>query len=630
MGTVYRNMKDMPVPSFAYPNRHDGSVYVLVVDADGKKHRKTIGALTVSEAGREQMVPNRYFKDVYQDLWNDQYPNHKIPAHEMSIGMYALTLSICTANGMYADLKDVYGPVHANSILDYAMFSVMHRSDVTQIYETTMRKEVLFANRLYSDSWYSRFFSKQLSEDQHHLFRIKWVEHLVENGLKSVWLGIDGSNNDCEARESFLAKFGFPKSHNKNKTIVGYMYAVDARTGQPVTYFVYDGSVPDCQAFQKMATFLGGFKIEIEGVILDRGFAVDEVFRTITEYHWKYVVMLPSDVYGHTQMMEQYSETIRWKSKHMLDDEVLFGISDKKRLFAQHERMSEICTFFDGSNGSAQSTRISKQILAAKRKINSAIANGSRASVPKKLQKYLTITGEGPSRKLIEHFDEWDKCMAGKGFFSIAVSDGITPNLANRLYKMRDTSETQYSILKSQEGGHVTRVHRTEGIYSKFALLFISSIIRFEIEDACKLLDLDTNPVIQELDRIALLYTAEDKYEAVRNLTTEQKALFQLYNVEQDDFEHLSRDFNARNNTASKNPERSLPDRKTPLIITNSHKKGRQPKSQQSINDTASNSAAQQNLGIKSKGGRPKGKKDSKPRKPRSDKGKKRGPRSIK
>ena len=40
MGTVYRNMKDMPVPSFAYPNRHDGSVYVLVVDADGKKHRK--------------------------------------------------------------------------------------------------------------------------------------------------------------------------------------------------------------------------------------------------------------------------------------------------------------------------------------------------------------------------------------------------------------------------------------------------------------------------------------------------------------------------------------------------------------------------------------------------------------
>ena len=581
MGTVYRNMKDMPVPSFAFPNRHDGTVFVVIVDDEGKKHRKTIGALTVSDPGREQMVPNRYFKDVYQDLWNEQYPNKKIPSHEMCIGMYALTLSICTNSGMYKDLQDIYGPVHANSILDYAMFSIMHRSDVSQIYESTMKKEVLFSNKLYSDSWYSRFFSKQLSEDQHHLFRIRWVEHLVENGLKSVWLGIDGSNNDCEARKSFLAKFGFPKSHNKNKTVVGYMYAVDARTGQPVTYFVYEGSVPDCQAFQTMATFLCAFNIEIEGVILDCGFAVEEVFRTIAENKWKYVIMLPANTNAHVRMMEQYSETIRWKSEYMLEDDVLFGTSATEKLFSTHDRVSDICTFFDGSNGSLQSIRISKQILAAKQKIRNAIAGGSRASVPRNLRKFLTIEGEGPSRKLIENYEEWDKCMAGKGFFSMAVSEGITPNMANKLYKMRDTSETQYSILKSQEGGHTTRVHRTEGIYSKFALLFISSIIRFEIEASCKQLGLDTNPFIQNLDQIALLYTAEDKYEAVRNLTMDQKALFQLYGVEQDDFEHLSRDFNARNKTASKNPERTLPDKKTPLIVTNSHKRGRRPKAQQ-------------------------------------------------
>ncbi len=629
MGLVYRNMKGMQIPSFAYPNRHDGSVYVVTVDDDGRKHRKTIGALIVSEAGKEQMVPNRYFKDVYQDLWNEQYPDKKIPSHEMSIGMYALTLYICTGNGVYADLQDIYGPVHANSILDYAMFSVMHRSDVTQIYESTMRKQVLFANRLYSDSWYSRFFSKQLTEDQHHLFRIKWVEHLVENGLKSVWLAIDGSNNDCEARKSFLAKFGFPKSHNKNKTVVGYMYAVDARTGRPVTYFVYEGSVPDCQAFQKMATFLGGFNIEIEGIILDRGFAVEEVFRTITEYNWKYVVMLPADTNGHVKMMEQYSETIRWKSEYMLeDDDILFGISDTKQLFGTHERKSTICTFFDGSSGSIQSVRISKQILSSKRKIRKAIESGSRASVPRNLRKYLTIEGDGPSRKLVENYEEWDKCMAGKGFFSLAVSEGITPGLANRLYKMRDTSETQYSILKSQEGGHTTRVHRTEGIYSKFALLFISSIIRFEIENSCKQLDLDTNPFIQSLDQIALLYTAEDKYEAVRNLTTDQKALFQLYNVGQDDFERLSRDYNARNNTASKNPERTLPDNSAPVIVTNSHKKGRRPKTQQD-NKESGDVVNHLEPAVKSKGGRPKGKKDSKPRKPRSDKGRKRGPRNT-
>ena len=109
--------------------------------------------------------------------------------------------------------------------------------------------------------------------------------------------------------------------------------------------------------------------------------------------------------------------------------------------------------------------------------------------------------------------------MSSKGYYSIAVSKGITPERANELYKMRDTSETLYSILKSQEGGHTTRIHKTEGIQSKFALLFISSIIRFELEYACRKMGLATNPAIQELNEIILLYTAEGKYEAVRNLT---------------------------------------------------------------------------------------------------------------
>lgn len=625
MGVVYRNLKDMPIPSFAFPNRHDGSVYVVTVGDDGKRHRKTIGALTVGTPGEERMVPNSYFRSFYQDLWKEVYPEKKIPSHQMSVGVYALTLSICEKKDIYQNLREIYGPQYANSILDYSMFSIIERSDVTQMFEGTMKKQVLFSDKLYSDSWYSKFFAKQLTEDQHYQFRISWVQYLVKNGLKRVWLAIDGSNNDCEARRSFLAKYGFPKSHNNNKTIVGYMYAVDAETGRPVTYTVYDGSVPDCQAFQQIAVFLKGFEIEIEGVILDRGFAVEEVLRTIEENKWKYVIMLPTDTYGHLEMVRDFGETIRWQSMYMLENEVLFGISAEKQLFKAHSRLSNICLFFDGSSGSLQSVRLSQKILEAKKKIKTAIANGSRASVPQKLRKYLSIDGDGPDRILIEHYDEWDKSMAGKGFFSLAVSEGINPEQANRLYRMRDTSETQFCILKTQKGGHATRVHKTEGIYSKFALLFLSSIIRFEIEQSCQDLGLDTNPTIKELDTIVLLYKANDEYEAVRNLTTEQKNLFSLYGVDQDDFERIARDFNQRNKTASKNPVRKLCQQEAPSVIENSHKKGRR---KTIVESATENIEQQQKNTLKSKGGRPKGSKDSKPRKSRSDKGKKRGPRN--
>ena len=622
MSDFIRNSGDMPIPDFAYTDRHEGRVFIFTIDDDGNRHKKVIGHITDSSEGNARMVPNKYFRDTYSDLFKEAYPDAVIEPASLSIGMYAMTLGIGTKTGLYPILQKLYGPLYANSILDYCMFTILHRSTVTQIFEKTMNTQVLFADKLHGDSWYSVFFAKKINEDMHHQFRIRWIRKLVENGLKKVWLCVDGSNNDCEARQSHLAKFGFPKSHNQNKTIVGYMYVVDAETGRPVTYYVYNGSVPDSQAFQIISTFLGSFNIEIEGMILDRGFAVESVFAQIEEKRWKYVVMLPGDTAGHKQMFLEHGEEIRWKSRYALENDAIFGISDEKKLFSAHERVSEICLFFDGSSGSEQSARLIRQIQAARRKIGKAIENGGRTAVPAKLKKYLSIEGEGADRKIVTNYEAWDQSMSSKGYYSIAVSKGITPERANELYKMRDTSETQYSILKSQEGGHTTRVHKTEGIQSKFAMLFISSIIRFELEYACRKIGLDTNPVIQELNEIILLNTAEGKYEAVRNLTAEQKLLFEEFDLQQDDLEHMAREYNRRNNKDAKNPDRTLPPDRSPLIVKNSHRKGRR-----STRQVSAETAEEQPAREKSKGGRPKGSKDTSPRKPRSDKGKKRGPR---
>ena len=324
--------------------------------------------MTDSTRGQEKMVPNRYFRDFYPELYSNAYPERKLPAHEMSVGMYALTLGIATETGLYDDLRNIYGTQNVNAILDYAMFCVQHQSNVTQVFERAMARDVLFSDKLHSDSWYSDFFSKKISEDQHHAFRIRRIERLVAAGLKKVWLSIDGSNNDCEARQSELAQFGFPKSHNNSKTIVGYMYAVDAATGEPVTYFTYNGSVPDCQAFQKISVFLNSFHIEIEGVILDRGFAVPAVFDSIESYGWKYVIMLPSDVYAHKQMMQDHADEIRWHSDYLLDSG-MFGTADTKQLFRTNERKSRTCLYFDGASGSEQSMKLIRKILSERRKI---------------------------------------------------------------------------------------------------------------------------------------------------------------------------------------------------------------------------------------------------------------------
>lgn len=79
--------------------------------------------------------------------------------------------------------------------------------------------------------------------------------HCKETGIKKVWLSIDGSNNDCEVKESDLSEYGYAKSHNDSK-IVSFIYAVDAENGRPVSYFVNPGSVVDSKSFMEIAAAL--------------------------------------------------------------------------------------------------------------------------------------------------------------------------------------------------------------------------------------------------------------------------------------------------------------------------------------------------------------------------------------
>ena len=159
MSSTDRSLPGMPVPAFAYPDRHDGRVFVRHTGRDGKLSKRTIGYLTDSTPGEEKMVPNRYFRECYPELYSEAYPGRSLPAHELSAGMYALTLGIATKTGLYEDLRNIYGAEDVNAILDFAMFSILHPGSSPQEFEKAMEREAVFSGRLRSGSWYSAFFT---------------------------------------------------------------------------------------------------------------------------------------------------------------------------------------------------------------------------------------------------------------------------------------------------------------------------------------------------------------------------------------------------------------------------------------------------------------------------------------
>ena len=614
MGKVFWNKPAIPIPPEAYINRHDGTAFIFVLGNDQKRHSVCIGRM----ASESTMFPNSTFRDKYRNEWVRFYGEEELKPAEMHLGMYALTLGVSTEISLYPLLQEVYGLACGNMLLDYCMFSLLNRSSATETFPEIMRDEILFSRQCPDDSAYSRLF-QDLTKEQHHKFKVKWLEHCKEKGVTKAWISIDGSNNDCEVKKSELSEPGHAKSHNKGG-IVSYMYAVNAQDGRPITYFEYEGGMVDSKAFHQIALFLHGAGIEIEGIILDRGFCTDEVIKTIRECGYDFIVMMHGDHFGHTAMVKKHGDTIPWQPEFAVSDDGVFGITEETQLFKLHpETTGFVNLYYDGARGCHQSIKLIREIRQEKRRIEALIAAGKTASVSNGMGKYVHIdTDDNGTRHVNFNYENWKLAMNGKGYFSLASSRDYGAEECLRIYHLRDTSETQYALIKSQEGFHATRVHSTESIRSKFAVAFFGSIIRTEIMLACQNLNFDTNVMIQRMSRLRLLQMANSLYSYTRTHGTAEMSLLNEFGISAQHLEIMGNEYNQRINSNIDDQIRKVPKCETAVFEKRKRGRIKGSKNKKTLEREAEeariNGYRPKEEKEKKKAGRPKGSKDSKPR----------------
>ena len=620
MAHIYWELKEIPRPAGSYINKSDGRVFVFSSgDAPVRKSRRKVIGHATSET---MMHPNDTFRYLFPNLWNEHYGSGKLPEHILHSGLYALTLGIGHETGLYRILQNVYGPLYGNILMDYAMYSILERSDVSLLFPDRMAQRVLFSKDCVSDSWLSDFFQGKISEDDNAAFRSQWLDECKRRGVTKAWISIDGSNNNCDAAACGLAEKGHAKSR-KNTNIVSYMYAVNAEDGRPITYTVSNGGKVDSKAIQKMAAILSSHGIEAEGVILDRAFCTHDVFELLDRLGYPYVVMLPSDTFGHSQMVAQHSETIRWRVPYAVGEKGLFGISEKKRLFHGHTEEAFVNLFFDASNGSQRALSLISKIVKATKVLKAEIQKGKRPVVPQALAKYISLRQEGDTLCVEHDYARWQKDMDLKGFCSIASSEDFGPEEVDRIYHLRDSSETQYAILKSQLGYDVTRVHSTPSIQNKFCACFMAAIIRSEIMNACKALGYATNQMIREVDRIELLLLPNGTYTAIHDESARAKELLSLFDIIPSDFDSIATEVNNRLSSSMTSQVRVKPSHEK----QGSRQRGRPAKAKAAAptkpkqkpgrpkGSVKKATPAQQEEVVKRKPGRPKGSKN----KPKAD-----------
>ena len=473
--------------------------YVIEAPYDRKKgyarpKRTTIGHQVVGST--TMMHPTTQFAEIFPSQW-ERISGEKGRPSVKKIGMFTACQSINAKTGIKDILDDVYGTDHANALIDYAMYSIIHHTDNAEAFAYKMRDELTYSKEPYSDSYYSRLFEEGMSREMELDFRRKWALQCKEDGVETVWLCIDGSNDDCESKGVELAEKGHAKS-GKNINIVSFTYAVTP-DGKPVTYDVYRGGLVDAKAMKSILDFLGECKIKVSGVILDRGYCDTKAIRYLVEQGIAYVIMVKGSPDGYEAMLDECAGKIKMNAAYLIPHTYLFGCQKEVQLFKNYNHKDYLTLFFDYRNASDRITALLKKLHKEMSRLEEGILKGEMPSVDKAYGNLLSISND---RRVEINSANLQDLMDEKGLYSIVTSLEMSPADVHGLYASRSSSETQYRLVKTQLGYGTARVQYTAGVRAKFAAGFIASILRHEIKKAACSVDRDTNQMVRELELI--------------------------------------------------------------------------------------------------------------------------------
>jgi len=565
------------IPSIAYVGK-DGSVYVKDKNVYDPVKRYNIVKHTVigRSVGKGRMYPNNNYKVRYPALY-EQFSGQKLKRHTLKAGLYVATLAIAQRCGLYDALIKSFGIENANMILDFSMYSIVYQTCVSEQYAASMQDHMVFSRTLWSPSRLSTFFSSEFPEPRISEFKRLWSGWCMKDNVRDVWLAIDGSNNDCRIEDSSLCEMGHSKS-GKDVHIVSYLYAVDAVTGRPVTMAVNRGGMVDCKAVLGLVGWLKAYNMEVKGAIIDRGFATEDVFTSLDGNGISYVAMLKGNAFAHKEMLKINADRIRMKYSYMLgkyetgcaeasvrtskDAPMLYGIRSEEpmKLFFQSTYSAYAHLIYDRQNGGQRQEAWYRKITDTARSLQRALSNGKEIAIPNEFKDCLSKVELNGRDVILVNEAEVQAVGDRKGYYTLASSKEMTTTEACRLYSLRNSSEEQYSLLKSQMGGDVTGVHSDEGVTAKLFISFVASILRNELVNMAKECDVPTNRMVKELNHICINTDFNDRYFVCHTENARQVAFLRWCGVKPDVLDGIAQMANLRKDSVEPDPIHILPE----------------------------------------------------------------------
>ena len=299
------------------------------------------------------------------------------------------------------------------------------------------------------------------------------------------------------------------------------------------------GCQVDSKAFIEIMAYLKCYDIEIEGVIVDRGFCDIRCLEIILDMKLHYIIMMKENTSGFNTMYKGHADEIRMKSINGMG-EGIYAVSDECRIFGKYDKTSWITLIYDSINGQQRANYLFDKVKRFVNSANEELEQGTETKIEKGIKAYIRTIKESNTiiRYEINH-EKLQEAMDKKGFSAIASDLNYGPEMVLTKYDLRDKSEKAYMVIKTQLGSRVFRTHYTQGVEAKGFVAFIASIIRQEFARICKETGIELTTAIREANFLCVQRTPDNNYMGVHNAIGRQLDLLAAVNLEVEDIDYF-------------------------------------------------------------------------------------------
>ena len=543
---VLKNFPVMEVPEWASITENKYVLY-WTNDKDGR-HKHIIGKLVseLSKSGKRQFQPNQNFKSEFPCLFNEVYGDYSVGDSHIISGVYAVSLKLSAACGLYQAVQYAFGANFGNAIMDYAMMCFASKDHTVYQLNNFLASHMHFSVSALSSSSMTTLLSSKITDSMIVNFKNAWMAEYIRNhDVSEVWLSVDGTNVVSKMVGSALAAKGIAKSAN-SVDIIGQIWAVDASNGMPITWTVIEGNVPDCKAFDNILSQLKESGIKVKGVLLDSGFASEQIMNAIAQLGLEYIIKLKGACNGYDEMFSLYADVIRCNVKHLISRDGLYGCTSKAQVFQKSSEPTTVGLFFHHLNATESSEHLNTQVFDAIADAKAAIDTHRTPEIDSEINSIVSIVkGEkGQADSVAVDYAKWQKLLDSKGFFAIASSLDLSATEMYPLYASRNASEHAFTQVKSMLGLDTLRGHLDAGVEASIAVSFIASALRAQFGLACASTKSETNLMLGKLKRVVVVNSINDGFHSQFSGDMQVKSLFNVLGITNSDLSDLATQMN--------------------------------------------------------------------------------------